>query len=72
MLGRDKESVDAGRRTAYWRCRYASPDEPNIFTDECVTSDPTGAEVAREIELPEWLVRQQWLAQDPSRACTIM
>ena len=65
MLGRDKDSLDAGKRTAYWRHRYASPDEPKIFTEKCVTSDLTGAEVAKEIELPEWLVRQQWVAQDP-------
>ena len=65
MLGRDKDSLDAGKRTAYWRHRYASPDEPNIFTDKCVTLDPTGAEISKEVELPERLVRQQWLAQDP-------
>ena len=65
MFGRGKGSMDAGKMTSYWRHRDASPNEPNIFTEKRVTSDPTGAEVAKDIELPEWLVRQQWLAQDP-------
>ena len=54
-----------GHMAFYWRRRYASPDGPRILTDTRVTSDPTGAVVAKEIELPEWLVPRQWLAQDP-------
>ena len=65
MSGRDRYSPDAAKRTAYWRHRYAGADAPKISTERCCSSDPAGAEVSKELELPEWLVRQQWLAQDP-------
>ena len=44
---------------------YASASHPRVFTSSNYARDPTGAETMREVELPEWLVRQQWLAQDP-------
>ena len=28
-------------------------------------ADPTGIATEAEVPLPEWCVRQQWLAQDP-------
>jgi hypothetical protein len=31
--------------------------------------DPTGETARKEVELPEWLLRQQWLSQDPLASC---
>ena len=65
LTSRDRGSSDNAKALAYWRHRYASATEPRIFTDTTYTRDPTGAAVKQEVELPTWLLRQQWLAQDP-------
>ena len=65
LAGRDQQSADKSNRAAYWRHRYASAQEPKFFTNTNFVRDPDGEEVQREIELPEWLVRQLWLSQDP-------
>jgi hypothetical protein len=31
--------------------------------------DPTGDNAKKEVELPDWLLRQQWLSQDPLANC---
>ena len=53
------------QKMSYWRRRCASATEPKFITTANINADPTGETVQREIELPEWLLRQQWLAQDP-------
>ena len=65
LAGKDQQSADKSNRAAYWRHRYASAQEPKFFTNTNFVRDPDGEEVQREIELPEWLVRQLWLSQDP-------
>ena len=63
--GKDPNSTDATLRTSYWRHRYASHSSPSIFGSATCVSDPDGTQTAAEVPLPEWAVRQQWLAQDP-------
>ena len=65
LAQRDRDSTDSGHVVSYWRHRYASATEPNFLTGANCVRDPSGAEVKRDIELPEWIVRQQWLSQDP-------
>ena len=65
LAGKDRDSKDNSKALAYWRHRYASASDPHIFADSCYTRDPTGAEIMQEVDLPTWLLRQQWLAQDP-------
>ena len=62
---RDRHSADPSKVLAYWRHRYASPAKPAAFSDSHVESDPTGNNASRVIELPEVLVRQAWVSQDP-------
>ena len=65
LANRDQHSTDSNSVLSYWRHRYASATEPHTFVKTSVVRDPLGVEVEREIELPDWAIRQQWLSQDP-------
>ena len=65
LFDRDPMSPDTARRTSYWRHRYAASRSPPIFGATTYMQDPTGSATEAEVPLPEWCVRQQWLAQDP-------
>ena len=65
LRNRDENSADTSRRTSFWRHRYGSPNEPGIFGPSTLTADPTGEKTEVAVRLPEWPVRQQWIAQDP-------
>ena len=54
LAHRDRDSADGSSALAYWRHRYASASEPKSFTQTSYVRDSTGAEVKREIELPDW------------------
>ena len=47
------------------RRRFASSTVPNIFSTTNLTADPTGQILEKEIPLPDLVVRQKLLAQDP-------
>ena len=65
LVNRDEKGPKTGHETAYWRHRYASSSLPSIFGHTTYLADKSGKETEVEVPLPDWPVRQQWLAQDP-------